>query len=518
MLHPDALPLAALALPDLSLGTWTGILAAGAFIGTCWRTIGEWLKRLADLVICRVAVKDEAARAVMSMVWIRGKRSPFGLRLFGGTASYVFPKQRVEVVGFEGVTSEPLLFWFGRVPILFAMGQKNSQQESVNLGHFHTNAMPVTLRFLRGTLDVDEFIEAAIKSYNDLRQTRAQLVKSAKGPRRFNVIRLQGNGGRIATLGREEPATPRKTDDSSELITQIQRNELRLLTWRQDDLIERATDAPAFSSHPVSPDILTQFGEIGAWLKREQWYRSKGVPWRRGYLLYGGTGSGKSTIVRNVAIQYDLPLYTFDLSSYDNRSFAEDWKTVQQNAPAIALLEDFDCCFKGRDNLHAKAGQQRDTLTFDCLLNTVSGVGSSDGVLLFVTTNHLESLDPALGVPTGGGTSTRPGRIDRAIHVGPMAERERRILATLMVGDWPLEVEPVVAAGEGEMAAQFQERCARLALRLIDERGLPEGIVMPEPPERGTAVVPQKRLVWQTAGEDFDAVLRARELNPHLHA
>jgi chaperone BCS1 len=28
----------------------------------------------------------------------------------------------------------------------------------------------------------------------------------------------------------------------------------------------------------------------------EQWYKSKGIPWRRGYLLYGPPGTGKTSL------------------------------------------------------------------------------------------------------------------------------------------------------------------------------------------------------------------------------
>ncbi len=168
--------------------------------------------------------------------------------------------------------------------------------------------------------------------------------------------------------------------------------------------------------------------------------------------------------MRNVAVRHDLPVYTFDLGTYDNRSFAEDYKTVMQNAPAIALMSDIDAIFKGRINV-AVQGKQREGLTFDCLLNTISGVGSSDGVLLFLTTNDLASVDPALGIPTNGGThSTRPGRIDKVIRMGPMGESERRKLAAIILSDYPDLIDATVRAGEGEMAAQFQERCAQLAL------------------------------------------------------
>lgn len=459
--------------PDISLTSWAGIMAAAAVIGTCWRTIGTWAQRLCDVVIGRVILKDEAARAVLAHVWKHGTRNPLGLVCYGGLTAHVAPKQRVEVVPFEALISEPRLVWFGKTPVLVQCGLTGNTYNSLNVGvHVNSGAgAPVMLRFLRGTLNVDTFVTQAVEGYNALRQAQRG-DNDDRRPKRFNVIRMQGpargEGGMSGMNLKVDNSAPRTAGEGvpEETLSQLQRAELRLLApLTAQDLIQRPPDGvKPFMQHPVAPEILDQLTEIGPWLKHERWFRDRGIPWYRGFLLHGPSGSGKSTIVRNVALQYDLPVYTFDLSSYDNRSFTDDWKQVLQNAPAIALLEDIDCTYNLRENLAVK-GKQRDGLTFDCLLNTLSGVGSSDGVLLFVTTNHLETLDPALGVPDNGhGRSTRPGRINRAIYVGPIGEAERRKVASHILSDMPELVEATVVAGAGEMAAQFQERCAQLAL------------------------------------------------------
>lgn len=489
-------------LPTLSFTSWAGIAAAAAMVGSCWRAISGWLQRLLDLVICRVVVKEEAARAVMSRAWKEGKRSPLGLRMFGGITSFVFPKRRVEVVPYEGVTSEPLLFWFGHVPMLIGSGFNNGDRESPNTGGSVGDAYPVTLRYLRGTLDIDAFIQSAVSRFNDLRQTTQAIDKTRA--RRFNVTRMygpqrQGMGQGALELSKSpERAYGASTKD---VLMQLQRGEMRLITWKPDDLIERSTDAAPFVSHPVPSSLLAEFDEIYTWIKHEQWFRSKGVPWRRGYCLAGVPGTGKDTLVRNLAMRHDLPIYAFDLSTYDNRAFTDDWQKVMQNAPAIALCSDIDTVWKGRENITKSA--THDALTFDCFLNTISGVGSSEGVLLFVTTNHLETLDPALGLPTNGGTqSTRPGRIDRVIRMGPMEEPERRALASLILADWPDLIEDTVARGEGEMAAQFQDRCVKLAT----ERFWTDGV-------KGEIEVPVERLLKEAAQEliteEDEAVTRA---------
>lgn len=487
-------------LPELSLTSWAGLMAAAAVVGTCWRTIGVWVERLFTLIIGRAIIKDDAARAVMSHVWQKGLGSPLGCVCYGGVTTHVAPRQRVEIAAYEAVVSEPRLVWVGRAPVLVQCGMTSNQHDALNIGSQRGVSAPVIIRYLRGTLDVEAFIADAVQGYNALRQAATAVPDPSepRRPKRFNVVRMHGPGGgegrggglQLSNGAGAKGSVPSYGDDPEETVRQLQRNELRVLApWTAADLIQRPVEGTKpFGSHPVAPEVLAQFSELGEWLKHERWFRDRGIPWRRGFLLAGKPGSGKDTLVRNLALLHDLPIYAFDLSSYDNQSFTGDWKTVMQNAPAIALISDIDAVFQGRVNV-AVQGKQRDGLTFDHLLNTISGVQGSDGVLLFITTNHLESVDPALGIPAseGAGTkSTRPGRIDKVIRMGAMGEPERRILAAHILADYPDLIEATVLAGDGEMAAQFQERCAQLALERWNAGDRPAVVEAPAllaPPE-----------------------------------
>lgn len=431
------------------------------------------LKWVGDLFVCRVVVKEEAGRAVMAHVFQYGKKSPFGLRLFGGIGCFVQPKKRVEVVAYEGVSSEPLLFWFGRVPVLIGQGFSNHNDSTApNVGSQVGDAFPVTIRFIRGTLKIDELLEQAVMAFNQKRQQ----TNDTKGVKRFAVIRCHGHSTITEKLEGKE--IPRSASNAANTVQELQRGELRLLTWKPEELTERSSDQPPFDLYPFGEEALSILPEIETWISHERWFRSKGVPWRRGYLAWGPTGTGKSTFVRSIAIKHDLPLYLFDIASMDNQTLADNWRKVQQCGPAIVLLEDLDTVYKGREFI-AATSKNRDTVTFDCLLNTISGVGSSDGILLFITTNHVDSLDSALGIPQNG-KSSRPGRIDRTIHFGPMAEPQRRKLAEFILSDFPAEIDRMVTEGDGETAAQFQERCAQFAERAFWKDGI-KGEVEPPP-------------------------------------
>lgn len=74
------------------------------------------------------------------------------------------------------------------------------------------------------------------------------------------------------------------------------------------------------------------------------------------------------------------------------------------------------------------------------------------------------SIDEALGVPDGRGSSTRPGRVDRAVELKELDAACRRRLAERILEHCPDEIQRLVIEGEGDTGAQFQDRCAQVAL------------------------------------------------------
>ena len=146
-------------------------------------------------------------------------------------------------------------------------------------------------------------------------------------------------------------------------------------------------------------------GDARAFLSRRDWYVDRGIPYRRGYLLHGPPGTGKSSAVVAIAsaLQMDIAILSLGDSSLDDNGLAELFSSIPVNS--LVLIEDIDCAF-----LERKEGDdKRSKVTFSGLLNAIDGVAAGEGRLLFATTNHIQRLDPAL---------IRPGRIDRKIYIG----------------------------------------------------------------------------------------------------
>uniref|UniRef100_A0A8C2Q845 Mitochondrial chaperone BCS1 n=1 Tax=Cyprinus carpio TaxID=7962 RepID=A0A8C2Q845_CYPCA len=138
----------------------------------------------------------------------------------------------------------------------------------------------------------------------------------------------------------------------------------------------------------------------------------KCIPYRRGYLLYGPPGCGKSSFITALAGELG---YSICLMSLSDRSLSDDrLNHLLSVAPqqSIILLEDVDAAFVSRELLTTEnplAYQGMGRLTFSGLLNALDGVASSEARIVFMTTNFIERLDPAL---------VRPGRVDLKQYVG----------------------------------------------------------------------------------------------------
>jgi chaperone BCS1 len=171
-------------------------------------------------------------------------------------------------------------------------------------------------------------------------------------------------------------------------------------------------------------------------------------------LLNGKPGNGKSALVFEVARRTKMPIYVFDLSTMDNEEFARNMDLNLTSFPAIILFEDIDSVFEGRKNITAT--DNFGGLSFDCFINKLSGVKSVDNKFIFVTTNHLEKVDPAI---------TRSGRIDEVIDLPKLTTDEKKNMAKVILSNLSEEqINSIVIEGEPDTTAEFENRCVRLAL------------------------------------------------------
>lgn len=156
-------------------------------------------------------------------------------------------------------------------------------------------------------------------------------------------------------------------------------------------------------------------------LASKGWYAERGIPFRRGYLLYGAPGSGKTSLIHSIAGELELDVYIISLSrsGLDDTGLSELISDLPERC--IALMEDIDAALHNslsREDVptppthtaefipSSPPAHNTSKVSLSGLLNALDGIGAQEGRILFATTNKYSSLDPAL---------CRPGRMD--LHV-----------------------------------------------------------------------------------------------------
>ena len=442
-------------------------MAVFGIIGSCWGYIKSFTSRISSFVIVRVQVNDSIAQAVSLYCWKELKRSPFGLRVFEAINIYVQPRQRSSLVVIENISPEPIIFWKGWRPLFFGGTGGSDSGSTKNTGNSSSGS---SITFIRGTFNIDELLFRVCEKYNDAWGNVSQ--NEEVDIKRFFIRHIFGSLGEDS---RAESPEAENVLEASGYEKQIKVGSLKIIGYNPEDIGYKSKTKDPYITYLAFPDHVNKLiDEIVHWKMSEEWYTERAIPWKRGWLLYGTPGTGKTSLVRAIAEHLDLPLYVFDLTTMNNENLIYEWKRMLRSTPCIALFEDLDNVFEGRKNINKNSYKQ--VLSFDCLLNVMDGVEKSDGVFTVITTNQIDRLDKAIGIPqengrtNGTGISTRPGRIDKVLELGLIDKKCRQKLAERILKEWPVARPEIIEKGEGDTPAQFQERCSQLALKLYWEQ------------------------------------------------
>lgn len=445
--------------------------AFGAVLASVWGYVRSGWAKLSSYVVTTTIFESTAGEALLIYLNQTMRPIAWGPRSISGANLPVRRAgARARLVMFEIFSPNGLVYRLGRWRFLFVV-----REGKITNAEEHGDTSPiwptkVKVMWLRGAFKYEQLAIDSAKAYNHLRDRdsviRRHTIKRVYGMSRKTAARSgNGDGGSFTNH-----ATPSDQNTLSAYRTS------RPLGYSLDEL-SREDERRGLAVLALNPEADAAVTEARRWMASEQWFLERGIPWRRGWLLHGEPGNGKTALGRSVAEMLDLPLYTFDLASMANDEMQSAWTTVLSDTPCMVTFEDFDNVFHGRENV-VPDGE----LTFDCVLNCLDGVTRADGLFVIVTTNHLEHIDPALGLATAGDVSTRPGRLDRIIEMtAPSADGRRHIARRILGADSP-DIEALVQTSVGMTGAQFQYRCEQVALSLFWSGGkvLADQVIEPQ--------------------------------------
>ncbi|KAF7138542.1 hypothetical protein RHSIM_Rhsim07G0001700 [Rhododendron simsii] len=152
--------------------------------------------------------------------------------------------------------------------------------------------------------------------------------------------------------------------------------------------------------------------DLESFLRSKQYYHRLGRVWKRSYLLYGPSGTGKSSFVAAMAKFLSYDVYDVDLFRVSDDS---DLKMLllQTTSKSIIVIEDLDRFMAEKSSSSCTAEKSSSSCTavsYSGVLNFMDGIVNSccsDEKVMVFTMNNKDRIDSAI---------LRPGRIDVHIH------------------------------------------------------------------------------------------------------
>ncbi|GBE80036.1 hypothetical protein SCP_0212380 [Sparassis crispa] len=204
--------------------------------------------------------------------------------------------------------------------------------------------------------------------------------------------------------------------------------------------------------------------DVRGFFDSEELYKSLSVPWKRGLILHGPPGNGKTISVKAIMKDCDArgyaTLYVKSFKSYmgEEGSMAAVFSKAREMAPCVIVLEDLDSLINDANR--------------SFFLNQLDGLEGNDGLLVIGSTNHFDKLDPAL--------SGRPSRFDRKYPFEDPDQDERALYARYWQGKLKSNhsvsfpdslVDEVASATDGFSFAYLKEAFVSALVLLAGDKG-----------------------------------------------
>ena len=247
----------------------------------------------------------------------------------------------------------------------------------------------------------------------------------------FGLVDLLRLGRNFCSLKDEDDSAASKMDTFKRALEMIKESEAFSSTSHLYSILSGKRGNFNFYGYKNIQEELRNF--IKGPLINPEAYDRFGLPKSSGFLLYGPTGCGKTTLCLNILTGepfrtlftvFHVPSASQLLSKYFGETEANIRKLFAQareRKPAIIFIDQIETLGRKRGYLESGSvsGNDANDRYLSTLLNEMDGICGSDGVTIIACANRIEILDEAL---------LRPGRLDRHFHLEkPDADSRREI-------------------------------------------------------------------------------------------
>ena len=142
-------------------------------------------------------------------------------------------------------------------------------------------------------------------------------------------------------------------------------------------------------------------GLVENFLASKEFYLQNRIPWKRGILLYGKPGNGKTSIIRTVMSMYNFKPVTI-VPGANDEAVREAFSYAEEQSPSLLYFEDLDSLLEK-------------SVDISSFLNLMDGISAKNGLLVIATANEVKKLKSNI--------TDRPSRFDRKFEI-PLPNQE----------------------------------------------------------------------------------------------
>jgi SpoVK/Ycf46/Vps4 family AAA+-type ATPase len=186
--------------------------------------------------------------------------------------------------------------------------------------------------------------------------------------------------------------------------------------WKHDEEMWEDIQNSQYDNLILEGDLAETIREdVQNWINAKELYGEHNLPWKRGLILVGPPGNGKTHFIKATLNHFGLnTLYVRNFSEgheEDEDAIQSIFARARKCAPCLLILEDLDSLVTSGNRSY--------------FLNELDGFARNDGICMIASANDPGKLDPAL--------VSRPSRFDRRYVFGLPAPKERARYVRMMV-------------------------------------------------------------------------------------